>query len=216
MKVKHVAMRGRRGPAAVGLLAGLTFVVLTAVAQAPSWWTNRNVLATNTASHDFAVLNQGQLKWLASQAYMEFDEQIPWGAGANLASLLLTFSTTNNVLPVNLGQLKYVAQPFYDRLIELSATNAYPTNASNPYPWSGSITPPQDYALANVGQAKYLFSFDLSGVTFSTNGTANNVVHALPDWWLMQRGLKPYPTNSTPDTTAPVITVVEPVDGGTL
>ena len=74
----------------------------------------------------------------------------------------------------------------------------------------------QDYALANVGQAKYLFSFDLTKVTFSTNGTANNVVHALPDWWLMQRGLKPYPTNSTPDTTAPSITVVEPVEGGQL
>jgi hypothetical protein len=31
-----------------------------------------------------------------------------------------------------------------------------------PYPWSGlTDIPPQDYSIANIGQLKYLFSFDL-------------------------------------------------------
>ena len=60
--------------------------------------------------------------------------------------------TNNNYDAVNGGQLKGVAKPFYAFLI----ANGYATN----YPWAASTNAPDDYAMANIGQAKYLFSFD--------------------------------------------------------
>ncbi|TAN38005.1 MAG: hypothetical protein EPN23_03385, partial [Verrucomicrobia bacterium] len=85
------------------VLTGSTFVVH---AQAPAWWTNRNVLNTNAVPNDFAAVNQGQVKWLATQAAAELDEDLQHigGAGSNIAALVSRFSPTNNYLPVNLGQ----------------------------------------------------------------------------------------------------------------
>lgn len=49
-------------------VAGLLGMMAAARAQAPAWWTNRNVIATNAMPHDYAAVNQGQVKWLAAQA----------------------------------------------------------------------------------------------------------------------------------------------------
>lgn len=108
------------------------------------------------------MINQGQLKNLATAAYLEFQQNLPGGigptgiaeTGGHLQALINSFTNSDNYVTVNVGQLKYVAEFFYDRLFELGYCRDYP--------WANASHPPDDFALANVGQAKFLFSFDLS------------------------------------------------------
>ena len=181
--------------AMTGLLAvaGLSVAVL---AQAPAWWTNRNVLVIGAPPNDYAAVNQGQVKWLATQAAVELDEDLQFigGAGSNVAALLATFSPTNNDLPVNLGQLKHTAQPFYDRLAGLGLTNLHPVGGGWPYPWSNATKAPADYALANIGEAKWLFSFDTAT---DTDGDG------IPDIWEVNIGSNPYLSDAAAVNTNP-------------
>jgi len=128
----------------------------------PMWWVTRGVLLeTNLAVHlDYAVMTQGEVKYLAQQTAAEFEAQLPGGAGSNIIALVNSFQNTNNYASLNEGQLKTVAQPFYDRLWELSLTNAYPPGIIHKYPWMGQ--PTNNYQLVNLGQAKYLFSFSFA------------------------------------------------------
>ena len=160
----------------------LAFVPLVLMAQAPQWWATRGVQNGNPAN-DYAAINQGQLKYIATAAVAELDDKLPDGAGTNLHTLIDKWSTlqedgsrvatsgsnTNDYAAVNLGQLKTVARPFCDRLLAMGY-NGHPLK-SGTYPWlSGTAN---DYAMANIGQVKNLFAFDLT-VT-DTNG--------LPGWW---------------------------------
>ena len=148
------------------LILCLPGMMTMAQAQAPSWWVARGIIATNTNTNynDFAAINQGQVKWLATKTAAELSEDLQHigGADSNIDAMVASFSPTNNYLPVNAGQLKNVAQPFYDRLCELGLTNCYPAGACLPYPWSSLPTPQNDFLMANVGQAKYLFSFNFA------------------------------------------------------
>jgi len=168
------------GILALGLAAAFLF------AEVPSWWLARGIIESNAVLSDFSVANQGQIKHVAQQAYLEFDEKLG-GASLAIQNLVLGFSQTNNYFPINLGQLKTVSVPFYDQLNDLQLTNVWPTNMTvGPYPWSGSTNSP-DYAVANIGQLKYLFSFDLSqiDVELDTDGDG------LPNRWEIQYGLDP-------------------------
>jgi alpha-tubulin suppressor-like RCC1 family protein len=142
-----------------------TVLVLTAIAllplllygSAPSWWSPRAVLTEGVAADDFAPVNQGQLKNIAKAAAAEMDLKLAGGAGDDLHGLIVSWSSpgasTNDFAPVNLGQLKTVAQPFYDRLIAAGQVDFYP--------WLASPNPPDDFAGANIGQVKKLFSFEI-------------------------------------------------------
>jgi hypothetical protein len=136
-------------------------------AQAPAWWTQRGVLNTapGAVADDYAVVNQGQVKHIAKQAYEEIKATLPDGAGAALDALWANpASSTDDYFAVNVGQLKTVAQPFYARLQQFDVTAVYP--------WTGVGA--DDYALANVGQLKNVFSFSF---TKDTDGLG------LLDWW---------------------------------
>lgn len=161
------------GRAARGLVI-LAIAVLSSSASAdyPSWWTNRNVVATNagTVTNDWAAVNAGQVKWIASNAMDELDANLSGGAGTNIQSMVSGFSSTNNRVGVNQGQLKYVSSKFYDRFIAEGFTNTYP--------WTTNTTSDdKDFAAANIGQVKYLFNFNL--------GTDSDS-DSLPDWWEMR------------------------------
>jgi len=154
-------------------------------------WANQDYHAPD----DFAAANLGQLKQIATAAYDEFNVNLPGQAGPALDTLIkgwfltdtngnfipdangqrqpLITPQTNDFAVLNLGQLKTVAQPFYDRLIAVSYIAGYP--------WAGSGSPSDDFAAANLGQLKYLFSFDL---TYSSLGDG------VPDWWKLAAGLK--------------------------
>jgi alpha-tubulin suppressor-like RCC1 family protein/chitodextrinase len=59
---------------------------------------------------------------------------------------------------MNVGQLKRVARPFYDRLAAVQYSGS-PLNPQQLYPWGASA---DDYAVVNIGQAKFVFSFDVA------------------------------------------------------
>jgi len=145
----------------LGLLAQ-DHVLITRKTRFPCempWWYQREVLSGKESS-DYSAVNAGQLKWMALQAYEEFEASLLGGAGTGMVALVNSFGNSNNYVVINQGQLKTVAQPFYDRLWELGMTNAYPPGVTNRYPWSGATNAP-DYRPANAGQLKYLFRFEL-------------------------------------------------------
>lgn len=147
-------------------------------AEMPQWWIERGVVNTNLTPNDYAPANQGQAKQIAYKAYLEFEQKLG-GASSAISNLVAGFSETNNCLPANLGQLKYLAAPFYDQLNAPGLTNARPVGmTADPYPWSGSTNTPHDFAIANIGQLKQLFSFNFEGEMSGTDADSDG----LPDW----------------------------------
>jgi hypothetical protein len=180
----------------LSLVVGAAFTVAEAPVPAqkpssfPDWWFSRGMIpipASQNPSYpedyplpdDFAALNLGQLKQMATAAYEEF-QGLPDGAGSALDGLINGWSTvgaggarapianasTDDFAGANLGQLKAVAGPFYDRLIAIGYASAYP--------WVGSSTPVDDFSAANLGQAKNLFCFD---------PVKSTLADGIPDWW---------------------------------
>ena len=126
---------------------------VSVLAMYPQWWSDSGVISHDSlVTNDFAAVNQGQVKWIALNAYEHMQANLTEGAGADVSNLVYSFSTTNNYFPVNQGQLKHIATIVYDRLIDAG----YATD----YPWTNSPTA-NDYALANIGQVKALFDFNL-------------------------------------------------------
>jgi len=151
------AWMDKRLVVSLGLVAGLTSLALAA---APQWWAERNVLKAGAVASDYATVNQGQLKNIARGARDEMLANGTITAGHPIDTMVEAWRQTTtgakDYAPVNLGQLKAVAKPFYDCLIELGQPPA------NSYPWTGSSQPANDYAAANIGQLKAVFSFALS------------------------------------------------------
>ena len=196
----------------------------------PAWWTNRNVVVTNHVN-DYGAVNAGQLKWVATQAKAELDANLTGGSGTAVANRVASFSATNNFMAVNIGQVKYVASPFWDRLISAGYTNSYP--------WPAPSTNTHDFSVANVGQVKNAFNFDLSmlsntndldgdglanwketgtGIFISPVNTGSNPNLADTDHDGILDGLevanRTDPNN--PDTTPPVIGIAFPVNNSEL
>jgi len=160
-----------------------TFFILHSsflLAQTPQWWITREALDQNLAAKDYAPINQGQLKWLATNAFCEMEEY--FGAGSNVAAAVNAFSPSNNYFPVNIGQVKYLAVPFYDRLYEFGLTNTMPPGMPGHYPWDGRPET-NDYAMVNIGQVKYVFSFD---------SAKDSDGDGLADWEEVAHGYDPY------------------------
>ncbi|MDB6151992.1 MAG: hypothetical protein JWL90_445 [Chthoniobacteraceae bacterium] len=82
-----------------------------------------------------------------------------------------TAAPTDDFAALTLGQLKTVAKPFYDRLSK-AGYNA-------PYPWQGRELAADDLALANIGQLKSIFSFDVRPLDSIHDSNRNGI----PDWW---------------------------------
>ncbi|MDO9541336.1 MAG: hypothetical protein Q7J98_03320 [Kiritimatiellia bacterium] len=173
------------------------------LAQGPAWWYARGVLVTNSQANNYAPIALGQLKWMATNACAEMNAY--FGAGTNVTSLVNAFSNTNNYYPANVGQVKYVVQPFYDRLYELNLTNTFPANMPGYYPW-GNAPQTNDYAMVNIGQVKYVFSFD-SAKDSDSDG--------MSDWWEAAHGLNPYEDDAGLDPDDDGLTNLQEYQNGT-
>jgi len=161
----------------------------------PDWWFARDVVpqldpgnatpdysvpGTYSPANDYAAVNQGQLKHIAKQAYEEIKAKAPGGAGATLDAIWATqVAGPGDYVAINLGQLKNVAEPFYARLQELNYTSQ-PLTVGQTRPWSGTV---DDYALANIGQVKNLFSFIIPEAPLDPNDIDAD---GLPDAWELQ------------------------------
>ena len=160
-------------------------------ADYPSWWSARGVITNALVTNDFAAATAGQVKWFAAKAKEEMDARLTFGsigAGPAVSNLVASFTASNNYVAVNVGQLKNVATPFYDRLIAIGYTNAYP--------WSAPGTNNFNYALVNIGQVKNVFNFDLS--VFAANIDTDG--DGLPDWVETGKGIfiSMYNTGTSP------------------
>jgi hypothetical protein len=171
----------------------------TSFALEPAWWAN-GVIAVDAGgvrkpADDWATLNQGQLKNIAVAAYLAMEAKLPGGAGTTpemvaLKNMLFTSGTLtpkpsangDDYVQVNIGQLKNAAKPFYDRLAHVYGASVYP--------WPTNLKPADDWALANIGQAKSLFSFNIVTPTEDTDSDA------LPDLWELQNFGSLAPTGS--------------------
>jgi hypothetical protein len=166
----------------------------------PQWWTNQGLITTGSIN-DYAIANIGEAKNFTVAAIYELDTDLAQFGGAGptldtLAATLITTSTnptsqTNDYAIVNIGQLKNLTQPIYNRLMAIGYY-AQPvgsgTTTSGTYPWlaTGHGTT-NDYATANIGQLKHLFSFDPD---YSATGDS------IPDWWKNLYGLGPSVTST--------------------
>ena len=127
----------KSGLVSVRLLTGVALVSLVPIlifaAGPPFWWGNDGVINGNQAN-DYAPVNQGQLKLMATAAFDEFTASLPNGVGNmtsgstgyTLTALINHWSTLqtdgshlpspgtnpNDYAPVNIGQAKSVAKPF--------------------------------------------------------------------------------------------------------
>ncbi len=120
------------------------------VGSGPAWWAARGVWDVDSASsNDFAVANQGQLKWIARCAAEELDASLDGGSGSTIWQRVTGVPSGGDYSVVNVGQLKAMAAPFYQRM-------------GKPLPWADA-TNINDYAIVNIGQLKSLFSFDPQG-----------------------------------------------------
>lgn len=171
----------------------------------PDWWFERDVIRRVTpgatqpqwptdyrAADDFAVANQGQVKHIAQQAYAElFDHGLVAESGP-LAAMIAGWTASSHpdrddFRAINLGQLKYLAKPFYDQLDAIDYSGR-PLSAGRTYPWDDSTTPVDDYAVANIGQVKHLFSFNVLPYSLVADSDGDGVVNG----WERTHGLDPF------------------------
>lgn len=162
--------------AGISLLMPLV-ISSSATAAEPAWWVNRGVIDTQATSNNNGVANIGQLKHMAEQAKAEMDDVLPGGAG-----FILPFPTSpsnpdlawydQQKKVLNIGQLKSVAQPIYDRLNAIDAnwvqsqmTQNGLTPGGGSYPWDLATPVEENYKAANIGQLKLVFSLRLSQST---------------------------------------------------
>lgn len=182
-------------------------------AAPPAWWSDSQTQILDTANptqDNYAPANLGQLKHVAKQAKAHLDATLPGGAGNAIDILVTGFGgnlTTEqrdaNYAPINLGQLKSVAKPFYDRLLSVGydtranlIAHGYPATWGFDYPWNPATPVEENYAPANLGQLKIAFSFDASTLVPPVDTDGDGISDA---WELEYFGNLSTDPNADPD-----------------
>lgn len=145
----------------------------------PAWWTDQGTaIWDGTTQENFAPLNVGQLKHVATQAKAYLDGIYPgidWDTAYSGSGISNPFSTdafnpllaTDNYSPANVGQLKAISYGFYkvlDAYNHDSTANISDFSGTSSYlhgfivPWDSAILG-EDSNVMNIGQLKLVFSF---------------------------------------------------------
>ena len=176
----------------------VAFAVLSACClwAGPVWWTTRSVLSSDPAD-DYAAANIGQLKYVATKAAEELGSTLAAGEETKFKKLITSWSqppalgtTRDDYTVLTQGQLKSVAGIFYEHL----ASRGYygpPLKPNEQYPWTNRKLDDDDYAVVNLGQLKYVFSFSCSNVV-PANFPADSDSDGIPDWWEIEHNLNPF------------------------
>lgn len=187
----------------------IPLLIASVLAANPAWWTDAayQFIDPNKTANDSGPVVQGQLKYAVSVANAYLDAELIQFGGSDadglggldpsslddlLASSFFS-SSTNDLVVIKNGQLKYMAAPFYRRFDELGIPLSLIGFSQSPteiFPWTATTSDDVDLAPALLGQLKYVFSFDLS---LSGDGDV------IPDWWEYKFGTDP--TTSTDNTS---------------
>lgn len=172
--------------------------------QGPSWWTEPETLIWDGLSTDnYAPVNVGQLKHVASMAKKYMDRELGFthypliwdeaytSHGGNPFPFSPGSSGENGAL-ANVGQLKYLASGFYE-ILNISygfsvgtfldgqgVSQADRTSGFPIFPWREDAPDSENYAPLTIGQLKLVFSFNLVGVT---GPMLDEDEDGLPDYW---------------------------------
>ncbi len=154
----------------------MLFSSLLSFASPPVWWSERGVIKEGAEEDNFGAVNLGQAKWMTTQAYAELSKNLAPFGGVDFA-LDDVFPEPpidpsaewfeQQKVPLNIGQLKALAQPFYDNLNRVSpgflahqaSINEIPWIEGKVYPWEENTPIEQNYGTANIGQLKSTFAF---------------------------------------------------------
>ena len=138
------------GPLLATLIVGLLSFSAMADGTPPPWWQTQEVTAGGWVD-DYAVANMGQLKTIAAKAAAEMIAR-RGSAGVEIGAMTRNWSTSGqDYLAVTVGEVKSVAQMFYDRL------------GLQP-PWTATTADDDNFALANIGQVKTAFAFPIAAI----------------------------------------------------
>jgi Bacterial TSP3 repeat len=151
----------------------------------PGWWATRGVTTAASPSNK-SPATIGQAKHMVSNALAELQTRLPASEYSALQAEVT--AVVNLALPVTpadfekqravllVGQVKALAQPFYDRLRSLDpawlnqkmyqlnirlAEPGSPAFTYSPYPWTVSTTDDSNKAVATTGQLKSVFALPL-------------------------------------------------------
>ena len=203
MILRHYSQRIKLGIALLtplGALAGP--VPANRPASYPKWWFERDVILRSPEyaeksdpewpthyppADDFAIANIGQLKNFATAATHELQGRINVST-LTLNKLIFASSPTgwqhqpapegvvrDDYAALNQGQLKAVAEIFYNRLNQFGYKSPLISPPARIYPWSGDGA--DDYAVVNIGQLKQVFAL------FLVSDPADRDEDGLPDAW---------------------------------
>ena len=143
----------------------------------PDWWAERGLLKGAGEEDPYSLANIGQLKNMATQAHAEMEGELPGGAGFVLGDY---FSPPPGGTPgaewylaqkvaANLGQLKALALPFYDRVNDLAPSwvagqlnTSYNGTWTHSVPWNPDTAIIENYNVATLGHLKFVFALRFS------------------------------------------------------
>jgi len=176
--------------------------------QEPAWW--EAVYDPSQSPNNFAVVNVGQLKHVATMARIHLEEfltlnQSDWDSAYEGTSPLpfLENPDAENWSVANVGQVKFVAAGFY-RLLAIHAPaynltsrfsamgltdSEHSQSGGVPYPWKANVPHPENYSPALIGQLKIAFSFDLAAALASNPDLDGD---GIPNGYEQQHGLNSF------------------------
>ena len=172
--------------------------------QEPAWWSASGTkiwTGVRVNVENYSAINAGQLKHVAAMARVYLDTKLAafGGAGPEIAAAVDAFpgrgtaspqaERDQNAAAANVGQLKQIGDLFYRRLWELGIDAAadvqsrlhYETKSLRPgkdyfVPWDTAAPAAENAMVANVGQLKIVFGFQLE---YNLDTDADG----LPDSW---------------------------------
>jgi hypothetical protein len=144
----------------------------------PPWWqipaesSLELDYALGTPESDFSPLALGQLKYFAAKGRVELDRTFgPFGgSGEAIQNFVdgLSVDPIADLAPANIGQLKFVSSLFFNRFTELGygpGATTWPDrlvfDSATNLPWASTTPIASDLAIANIGQAKFLFQWEV-------------------------------------------------------
>lgn len=234
------------------LLALLAPPLLQATPAPPEWWTQGSIPPINqNPSAPLAVATVGQAKWMAKCALDALQSKNPAlasqisadlvGTGKPIATWSVPVACTPEAdamyAPLQVGQLKAIADPFYRQLNatvpawladqrQMNLTQD-PADSTFIFPWTAQSTDDSNKAFASVGQLKAAFALRFETLGIDADGLSDEQEQALgtspvladTDGDGINDNLDAFPldasrwlpmTPTSGDVTAPVVTLMEP------